>query len=310
MTTPLTTPRTHTDCSAPLLITVVIPTRHRNESLAHCLDCLAPGAQTITARYEILVTDDGSDSTAEAMVRDRYPWARWVQGPRRGPAANRNNGFRHASTEWIAFTDDDCLPGPGWLAAFHTAIASGSLVLEGKTICSAGLSSLLDFAPVNETGGWLWSCNMMLHRSIMERLGGFDENFPTAHLEDVDLRERLKEADIGFVFIPDAVVDHPPKRATARDNLGRASESDVLFWYKHRSKVTARPGFSLVLSNFLNRLRWLRGKPVGKETLIWLWLTAKEVVYVSRNVGRWRRKYSGLYSDKHSDKHSSGGQRA
>src|SRR5688500_16117871 len=97
-------------------ISVVIPTRHRNDLLALVLDRLAPGTQTLPAdQYEVIVTDDGSITTAEAMIREKFSWARWTQGPRKGPAANRNHGASLAQGEWIAFTDDDCLPSSRWL---------------------------------------------------------------------------------------------------------------------------------------------------------------------------------------------------
>ena len=50
---------------------VVIPTCHRNDLLARCLDRLAPGAQTLpAARYEVIVSDDGSVTTAEVLLRE------------------------------------------------------------------------------------------------------------------------------------------------------------------------------------------------------------------------------------------------
>ena len=59
---------------------VIIPTYHRNSDLANCLVRLAPGAQTLAAAdYEVIVSDDGRASTAEAMVRERFAWARWTQ---------------------------------------------------------------------------------------------------------------------------------------------------------------------------------------------------------------------------------------
>src|SRR5882762_3404290 len=98
------------------LISVVIPTYHRNDLLARCLERLAPGRQTIDAsRYEVTVTDDSKTSTAEAMVREQFPFATWIKGPQRGPASNRNYGARAGKGTWIAFLDDDCVPGPGWL---------------------------------------------------------------------------------------------------------------------------------------------------------------------------------------------------
>jgi glycosyltransferase involved in cell wall biosynthesis len=95
------------------LFSVIIPTYHRNDLLAKCLDCLAPGVQTLPAdQYEVIVSDDGYESTAQEMIQQNYPWVKWVAGFRKGPAANRNNGAKYATGEWLAFTDDDCLPDP------------------------------------------------------------------------------------------------------------------------------------------------------------------------------------------------------
>ena len=105
------------------LISVVIPTRERNATLALCLDRLAPGAQTLPHdQYEVIVADDSAGHLAFELVRDRYPWARWQEGPRRGPAANRNAGARAARGTWLVFTDDDCLPDPIWLEAYAAAM--------------------------------------------------------------------------------------------------------------------------------------------------------------------------------------------
>ena len=55
------------------------------------------------------------------MVNEEFPMVRWNEGPRRGPAANRNFGARVADGEWLIFLDDDCNPRPGFLAAYLKA---------------------------------------------------------------------------------------------------------------------------------------------------------------------------------------------
>ncbi len=216
------------------LISVVVPTCQRDDLLAKCLDCLAHGAQTIPAgRYEVVVTDDGRESTAERMVADRFPWAKWVQGPGRGPAANRNHGVRSSAGRWIVFTDDDCLPKPGWLAAYLESISDGFEVYEGKTICEDIIRSPLYEAPINEKGGFLWSCNMMISRQLFDELGGFDENFPFPAMEDVDLRERVQESGRSFLFVEEAVVNHPVRRKRSGRRMGELHEALVYDLFKH-----------------------------------------------------------------------------
>jgi GT2 family glycosyltransferase len=189
---------------------VIIPTCHRNADLARCLERLAPGAQTLPAAdYEVIVSDDGRASTAEAMVREQFRWARWVQGPRRGPAANRNCGARHAAGGWLVFTDDDCLPDAGWLAAYSASATGDATVLEGKTNACGPRPRLDMEAPVNELGGCLWSCNFAVRADVFHDVDGFDEQFPGAAMEDMDLHERLKKAGHPVRFVPAALVRHP-----------------------------------------------------------------------------------------------------
>ena len=214
-------------------ISVVVPTCHRNDLLAKCLEALAPQRQSIAGPYEVVVTDDGSRETAQAMIAEKFPWARWTQGPRRGPAANRNHGAAHASGAWLAFTDDDCIPEAGWLAAFAGAMRDGIDVYEGRTTTDLPLKGPRYQAPVNEHGGYLWSCNLLLAREVFDRLGGFDEDFPYPHLEDVDLRLRLEAMGERWDFVAGAEIFHPQRPATPWRKRARAHQSSVYLCHKY-----------------------------------------------------------------------------
>jgi hypothetical protein len=203
-------------------ISVVIPTRHRLDSLARCLERLAPGVQTLAAdRYEVIVTDDGADPTAEAMVRERFPQARWTAGPRRGPAANRNNGASKASGNWLIFIDDDCLPSQQLLSEYAAFFAKGGRAAEGAIHAAGGdPSSDLAECPVNVSGGCFWSANIGLDRATYDATGGFDETYKYAAHEDVALRERVLQLT-PIAFLSKAIVDHLVRQPTLIDKLRR-----------------------------------------------------------------------------------------
>lgn len=278
------------------LISVVIPTYHRNDLLANCLACLAPGKQTLATRlYEVIVSDDGKDSTAENLIAESFPWVKWVKGPGKGPASNRNNGAACSSGVWLAFTDDDCLPDAGWLAAFHASISDTRNVLEGKTICVEGVKSLFQHSPINESGGALWSCNIMVRRLFFEALQGFDESFPSPHMEDVDFRERIYGLGEPIHFVPTALIDHPPRPAHFGKRLAIMQETEFLFYYKtghHKPYLIQHLRRMIALRIFL-----LRKYPLSYDSIRVLLLLAPELAYVIQHGGYWQRQYQKKYRD-------------
>ena len=272
------------------LFSVVVPTRHRLDDLSACLARLAPGAQTLDpARYEVIVTDDGVHPTAEALVRERFPWARWTAGPRRGPASNRNHGARLARGEWLAFTDDDCQPSSEWLESFARALAGDAEVLEGRTRSGVAHYSPLLAAPENEHGGFLWSCNLALARSLFERLGGFDEGFKYPHLEDVDFRLRLGDAGARLAFVPAALVIHPPRPVLPILRQVRVQESS---FYLARKR-----GAPLREMNFRPHVLWraalksLLACRTPGEFIRVAWRSAAELVLLAGYVPVWLWRY-------------------
>jgi len=194
-----------------MLISVVIPTCNRNDQLATCLESLAPGVQSTNKdKYEIIVSDDSTDDITKEIIDRRYPWVKWVEGSKKGPALNRNNGAKLANGEWLVFLDDDCVPQPSLLEAYSNAIQNNSkcLVFEGRIFADKLRQRMDEVAPLNETGGVLWSCNFMIKRALFEELKGFNEAFPYAAMEDVELFDRIKKVTI-TCFVREASVMHP-----------------------------------------------------------------------------------------------------
>lgn len=217
-----------------MTFTIIIPTCERPAELAECLRRIRPsGPRSAEVAVEVLVCDDGASSVREMLARD-FPWARWIAGPRRGPAANRNHGAAQAKGEWLVFLDDDCLPAPSWLAAYAAASqTSGADVLEGRTCASDVRRSIDTESPINTSGGFLWSCNFAIRRARFDQLGGFDEGFPAPAMEDVDFRTRLLKQKIPFVFVPDAEVGHPWRPRKGRAFVRVYARSVEFFLTRH-----------------------------------------------------------------------------
>jgi GT2 family glycosyltransferase len=238
-------------------ITVVIPTCRRPEMLARCLEKLGDAR-------DVIVTDDSLDTATKDFIEKKFPRIRWTQGPRRGPAANRNHGARLASTDWLAFLDDDCEPQADWLDAILRA-ADGADIVEGKTICPDKRDDPFEEHVENLMGGVLWSCNFGVARDVFFQIGGFDEDFLEAGGEDMELAWRVRQRGHRVVFSEEAVVEHPARRITWRTLCKRLWRLRwfVLFRLKTgvRTSLTADACMDLLRTTFhlasrFDRARW------------------------------------------------------
>jgi GT2 family glycosyltransferase len=195
-----------------MFLSVIIPTYNRNDLLSKCLNLLAPQFQTIDENlYEVLVTDDGKSNGAKDLIKEKFPWVKWIEGPKRGPAANRNNGAKYSAGEWLVFIDDDCLPEYDILEEYKKAIERHPQVsaFEGRIYVDTPQTSFLQESPLNNSGGYFWSCNICIRKDLFNNLAGFDENFPFAAMEDVDFFFRLKKVTDKHMFLSNAAVLHP-----------------------------------------------------------------------------------------------------
>ncbi|MGA0332421.1 MAG: glycosyltransferase [Kiritimatiellia bacterium] len=100
-----------------LPLTVIIPTKDREDILSKTLD--AYQAQTLEASaFEILIVNDHGDLPALKELLDRYPGlnTRLIdnQGPG-GPAAARNLAIRNCTAEIVLITGDDIVPVKNFL---------------------------------------------------------------------------------------------------------------------------------------------------------------------------------------------------
>jgi len=194
---------------AGLLYSVIVPTCNRPELLEQLLKVLAP---QVGGDGEIIVTDDSPSQREAKEVVSKFANARIVPGPRRGRACNRNSGAGSAKGDWIIFVDDDVVPDGRFIQAYLDSIARGSAdVLEGRTYSDHNLDREKFEAPVNETGGLLWSCNFAIRRSLFNALGGFADVFATYGCEDTELQSRLLNAGHDIQFVGSASVYHPPR---------------------------------------------------------------------------------------------------
>lgn len=198
-------------------VAVCVSSRNRSHLLERLLRSLE--AQTLpTSQFDVIVVNDGSvDDTAEMLARVSQSSSLRLQTIHRetsgGPAAGRNSAWRAATSDFIAFTDDDCVPVAGWLEAGLTALADRRQIVVG------GVRPNPDQLELDGPFAHTWTigraemrgfatANIFYRRADLDELGGFDERYPNPACEDTDLGLRAEEQGVAVEFCADALVWH------------------------------------------------------------------------------------------------------
>ena len=221
-------------------VTVVVATYRRAARLPRLVAALE--AQEAAPPFEVVIVDDSSpdDTSAELqrLTRGR-PWLRTARTPRNsGPAAARNLGWRSTDSPLVAFTDDDCVPEPGWVAALVRGLALAD-VAQGCTrpdpVQSEATGPFSRTLHVEQEDGFYQTCNIGYRREWLERCGGFDEEFRYPAGEDTELAWRAIESGATTTFCSDAVVHHDVRPSSVLAALRDTPrwESVVLAVRKH-----------------------------------------------------------------------------
>src|SRR3989337_3838229 len=199
---------------------IIIPTYDRPGQLADCLHSLV-GLNYPHNVFEVIVVNDGGDTTLEAIV-DQFRNQinlNLITQPHSGPAAARNTGAAKAKGEFLAFTDDDCIPSPDWLQvlASHFAempdyiIGGRTLNLLAKNVYSTMSQLIIDVvyrhynAKPNQSR-FFTSNNLALPVDHFLSLGGFDQHFTTS--EDREFCDRSLYNGFQMIYARDALVYH------------------------------------------------------------------------------------------------------
>lgn len=284
-------------------VSVVVPTHRRPDLLRRCIEAVL--AQEYPAdRVEIVVVEDGGPGDGEGVVadlREGRPDARlrYLAVEQGGPGAARNAGWRMAGGEVIAFTDDDTVPDPQWLRAGLQAIQDGADAVSGRTVVP--LSDTPTDAETNVQGlerATFATCNVLVRRTWLERVGGFDPRFRRAYREDSDLEFRLLDAGARVVRAAGAVVVHPPRQERPFASLRQQRNQlyDALLYRKHparfRATIRRHPPFiyyAITLGQIGGTFTVLLGRPRLALLATALWVTLVGRFFARRAHGRSQR---------------------
>ncbi|MCI1748729.1 MAG: glycosyltransferase [Acidipropionibacterium sp.] len=185
-------------------VSVIIPAYNAAATIGTQLEAILRQADDDT---EIIVSDNGSSDETAAVVGAyafSHPCITQVDASAvRGPAHARNAGVRAARGDFLLFCDADDEAGDGWFESMTARLSAADAVAGGlnKFIETNGQRTDTDtMAEPPRFNGIPWpvSANLAIRRSVLERIGGFDESLRSG--EDIDLGIRLYLANIELAF--------------------------------------------------------------------------------------------------------------
>ncbi|RJO73426.1 glycosyltransferase family 2 protein [Nocardia panacis] len=220
-------------------VTVAICTRDRPEMLRVALDSV------LAIDYpdlRVIVVDNAAatEATRAHLAERADPRVRLVVERRPGLSRARNAAILAAETEIVAFTDDDVLVDRHWITALVAGFERGTKVRCVCGIVPSGEISTpaqayfdrrvgwaralaprvfgLDRRPADQplfpfqVGRFGTGANFAIQRSIVLKLGGFDERLgagsPTQGGEDLDMFFRVLLDNGHLAYQPAAIVWH------------------------------------------------------------------------------------------------------
>ncbi len=196
-------------------ISVVVPVYNGVETIVQTVECLLN--QNLTPR-EIIIIDDGSTDRTADVLKSFTNQILYTFKENGGPASARNLGVKLASSDFVAFTDSDCLPERDWLQQLVAGFDSAEVAGVGgaiKGIDDSLIGQYVDLArlmePAENPSGeieYLITANACFRRDVLLRADLFDERFRKPGGEEPALCRRIRERGFQFRFATDAVVLH------------------------------------------------------------------------------------------------------
>lgn len=217
--------RKYSEMTAPLSIncadiSIIIPVKDNQKGITLFLSKFLKTHPPSLYPREIIIVDNASQPSIAIpeVVAGKGIKITLLTCTAIGPACARNLGIQHAQSEWVLFTDSDCVPTStllsGYIVAINGSIGYAGLVKSwGKDRLSRyyETQSILVPPAINDGGvtrpEFIITANALVWRPALEIIGGFNENIKIAAGEDIDLGFRLRE--IGSLsYATGAIVYH------------------------------------------------------------------------------------------------------
>jgi len=234
-------------------VSAVICTRNRPDLIGTAVASVLANSYP---SFDLLVVDQSDDDRTGALLgalATNHPNLRYLHTSPPGLSRAYNIAVRETSGELLAFTDDDCVAPPDWIAAIANAFQAEpeADLLYGQVLLPPALVDSTDVVPtlpiarpraLSRRDGFLiygMGANFAARRRLFGRIGGFDEVLggggPLRSSQDFDFQYRAYLAGATVLLRPEVKVDHYGVRTQEQwpATLRAYGIGDGAFYFKH-----------------------------------------------------------------------------
>ncbi|RKZ81636.1 MAG: hypothetical protein DRR19_21905 [Candidatus Parabeggiatoa sp. nov. 1] len=255
---------------------VIICSRNRANQLAECLAKIPTDSFEAYDVELILVNSASSDETAEMMAdhaaKASYP-VKCLTAPKAGLGLARNLGIEAATRELLVFTDDDCYLSDDYIVQLRQhfdkeryQFCGGRILLWDETDAMVSVNYHNEFflIPAGSflAAGTIQGANLVIHRDIITKVGGFNPQLGAGtqlRCEDIELLGRAGMNGFTGAYLPQLVVYHHHQRKLGPKVEQLRQENDIArgayyacmsdqgflnYWFEGmKQSLTTNPGF-------------------------------------------------------------------
>lgn len=227
---------------------------------------------------ELIVIDNGTENHTKKIfhrLQLKYKNLRYYKTFTPGLAHARNLGWQKAWGEYVAYIDDDAIASPNWVKNIQAFIKDHpKVVIFGGPYTSSNQAKIPSWIPTELTSKilsgkkdrpidlgleWLNGTNIIIKKSLLKKLKGFDESLGVnaskrAYGEETDLQIRANNTGYQAWYSPNIKVEHffaPEKQSMAyllKNQFIHGQNSHQVF------KLLKKTNKSATASTALNRL--------------------------------------------------------
>ncbi|MBC8111131.1 MAG: glycosyltransferase family 2 protein [Verrucomicrobia bacterium] len=216
-------------------LTVVI----LNYNGKHHLQTFLPSVVNYSSGFSVIVADNGSTDDSVVFLKEHFPTVKIIAlGQNYGFSKGYNMALSQVASEYVVLLNSDVEVSENWIAPLlnllekdknivacqpkmlayaqknqfeYAGAAGGFLDFLGYPFCQGRLFDTMetDTGQYNKTTEIFWASGacMFVRSEVYQKLGGLDDDF-FAHMEEIDLCWRMKNAGYKIMYCPQSTIFH------------------------------------------------------------------------------------------------------